>query len=372
MKLSPISGNRLIELESVRGIAALLVVIHHIPHWNSGFFDVPVLRNGYLMVELFFVLSGFVIYRAYSENIRNPRELFQFQFLRFGRLYPIHLLFLLLFLGFEIVKYIAAKYYGIGSPNSVPFDVNNAQAFMAHLFLAEGTGILPRVGSFNSPSWSISVEFYTYLIFGFIILKARRFKIAVFTVLLIVSYILCIIPEFNRFDYMLICLIGFSCGCLVAAAVNLKTRQLPAGAPLLPLILLAVFLSYYPVGQGYPLIYVISAGLIYTLVKSKDGWIKNMLKTKLLVRLGELSYSIYMSHFLVIWIANQFIRIILKRPNVRIGNEFFPQLSLLENFIAVTVIVAVTIAISWITFTFIEKPFRQRSRNLVSSWQTAG
>src|SRR5580693_4666657 len=73
-------------LESLRGIAALLVVIHHVPGWNLQIHDVRFLRNGYLLVDLFFVLSGFVIHRAYADKIASFPQLVRFQFLRFGRL----------------------------------------------------------------------------------------------------------------------------------------------------------------------------------------------------------------------------------------------------------------------------------------------
>jgi peptidoglycan/LPS O-acetylase OafA/YrhL len=52
------------ELESIRGLAALLVVFFHIPIENS-YLDIGIIKNGYLMVDLFFVLSGFVIYNSY-------------------------------------------------------------------------------------------------------------------------------------------------------------------------------------------------------------------------------------------------------------------------------------------------------------------
>ncbi len=81
------------ELESIRGLAALLIVFHHIPKWNP-ILDTKIINNGYLMVELFFVLSGFVIFSAYANKIGDKRDLLRFQFLRFGRLYPVHLLFL--------------------------------------------------------------------------------------------------------------------------------------------------------------------------------------------------------------------------------------------------------------------------------------
>ena len=62
--------NKIEELESLRGIAAFLIVLFHIPKWNV-IIDINLIRNGYLMVQLFFVLSGYVIYNAYSTKIKT-------------------------------------------------------------------------------------------------------------------------------------------------------------------------------------------------------------------------------------------------------------------------------------------------------------
>lgn len=48
----------IIELESIRGIAAIFVVLFHIPAWNASFHDINLIRSGHIMVDLFFVLSG--------------------------------------------------------------------------------------------------------------------------------------------------------------------------------------------------------------------------------------------------------------------------------------------------------------------------
>lgn len=350
------------ELESIRGIAALLVVFEHVPNWNSNFFNIGIFRNGFLMVELFFVLSGFVIYNAYANNIKTGKDLLRFQFLRFGRLYPVHLLFLLIFLGVECMKYILSTRYGISSPNSTPFVINNGSAFTAHLFLAQALGITDHVGSFNSPSWSISTEFYTYLLFALIILKLYKWRVAAFTGVLVVSYIFMRIPELNRFSYALTCLVGFSSGCLISVLISRQKFKLPGFAPLIPIIALLFFLSLFPVGQLYPLIFIISAALIYTLVKSKDGFVKKILRLGIFKRLGEISYSIYMSHFLILWIANQFIRVVLKRPETVINGESFPQLTFNETIIAYIIVISATLLTSMFTYKFVEKPFRERSR----------
>ena len=75
---------RIEELESMRGLAALLVVLFHAPGWNSGKEFIPFIANGYLMVDVFFVLSGFVIFKAYANTIRCAHDLWRFQFLREG------------------------------------------------------------------------------------------------------------------------------------------------------------------------------------------------------------------------------------------------------------------------------------------------
>ena len=64
------------ELESIRGIAAFLIVFFHLPKWNP-ILDIGLVNNGYLMVELFFVLSGFVIFRA---KVEHPFRVLKCQF----------------------------------------------------------------------------------------------------------------------------------------------------------------------------------------------------------------------------------------------------------------------------------------------------
>jgi peptidoglycan/LPS O-acetylase OafA/YrhL len=166
---------------------------------------------------------------------------------------------------------------------------------------------------------------------------------------------------------MLTCLIGFSCGCLISVLISHNKKKLPGYAPIIPMIILIIFLSNYPVAGTYPLIFLISSAIIYTLVKSEDGAFKRILRFKLLTKLGEISYSLYMSHFLIIWVANQFIRVVLKRPNVNIDGKWFPQLALIEVIVAVIAIIVVTVFISILTHRFIERPFREKTRRIVST-----
>ena len=68
------SSSKILEIESIRGIAALLVFLHHIPNWNNEIFGLSILRNAHLMVDLFFVLSGYVIYVSYGQKINSIKD----------------------------------------------------------------------------------------------------------------------------------------------------------------------------------------------------------------------------------------------------------------------------------------------------------
>ena len=89
-----------VTLESLRGIAALIVVVYHAvwlnPVTQSRFFS-----NGALMVDFFFVLSGFVICHSYGDRLLNLRDFGRFLWLRLGRLYPLHFALLMVFVLIE-------------------------------------------------------------------------------------------------------------------------------------------------------------------------------------------------------------------------------------------------------------------------------
>jgi peptidoglycan/LPS O-acetylase OafA/YrhL len=72
-------------LESLRGVAALLVALYHVS-WLNPTRHQGLVLNSYLMVDLFFVLSGFVMCHGCGDRIRNRAELGDFLVLRIGRL----------------------------------------------------------------------------------------------------------------------------------------------------------------------------------------------------------------------------------------------------------------------------------------------
>lgn len=355
------SQTKIEELESIRGLAALLVVFFHIPKWNTSL-DIGIINNGYLMVELFFVLSGYVIYNAYAGKITNKSDLFRFQFLRFGRLYPVHFVFLVAFIFIEIAKYIAQSKLGIASPNTQPFRENNLTAIFQQIFLVQAIGPTHNAITFNGPAWSISVEFYTYLIFGMSILFVATKKDLLFSLIAIVSLVLLVSQTTFGFNDLFRCLAGFFIGCLTALVTKAQKTNIPKYASLLVLASIVFFLQLKTTKQYDVAIYFLTAALIATLVLSKNGYLNYVLNLKVLTWLGSISYAVYMSHFAILWVINQVIRVILKKPEILISEKYTPQLSNIETLIACVLLTLIVLSVSAFVYRFIEKPMREKSR----------
>lgn len=354
---------RIDDLESLRGLAALLVVFYHMPKWHPVY-STTFFMNGYLMVPLFFVLSGFVISAAYRNRLATGTDFARFQFLRFGRLYPIHLLFLLIFLVIEFMK-LGAQKYGIYS-NIPPFVHNSLDAFIKNIFLI--SAVLPhQPTTFNYPAWSISVEFYTYMVFGAIVLWCRKFMDYVFAGFVVLALAAIVFDSVHGFFDLLSCFLGFFLGCLTERIIRTRPWPTPGYvADLLCLGLLA-FLVFKTDRDWDPIVYFLSAALVYALVHGRGGLAKAALQHRLLIWLGTISYSLYMSHAAVQWFVAQVVRVVFRRPQIMDAEgRMVPMLDLTEALIAGGVVIALVIGLSAICYYWVERPMREVSRRIAS------
>src|ERR1700738_3275447 len=159
-------------LTPLRGIAALLVAIFHfemaiarfVPAKQTMFFE-----KCYLMVDLFFVMSGFIILHVYGSNFRKvlqKESLREFFVARFARTYPLHIFSLLLLV--VIVLWLTPW----GNP---PIILEQRSDILPNVFLLQSFGV-NKIYSWNIPSWSISAEWGAYLLFPFLALCIDRRK----------------------------------------------------------------------------------------------------------------------------------------------------------------------------------------------------
>ena len=160
-------------LDALRGIAALSLVFWHWQHFfftgtTPGRFDLarlplhewlfPLYTKGWLAVDLFFTLSGFIFYWLYSRSVaKGEISAGKFALLRFSRLYPLHFATLLIVAASQIWLMNARGSYFV-YPN------NDAKHFLLNLFFASSWGMTTDL-SFNGPIWSVSVEVLLYALF---------------------------------------------------------------------------------------------------------------------------------------------------------------------------------------------------------------
>ncbi|WP_347987036.1 acyltransferase [Methylomonas sp. AM2-LC] len=372
--LKPSSKSKIEELESIRGIAAFEVFYGHIPAWNPILHNADNIGAAASMVDLFFVLSGFVIYTAYAEKLTSLKEVFRFQFLRFGRLYPVHLIFLFFFLAVEIIKYVLQVKYGVSAPNNQAFTDSGWQAFFENLLLIQVLSFDGNQLSFNGPSWSISVEFYMYLLFGFIVRYLGKLKIFIFALIPIISILVLAnlsVDNTQHLSYVFIfrCLAGFSIGCCTAYAANILNYKISSVYVTLTVACMLIFYVFKGDGaENGVLFFLLCSLLIFSIVSSEEGVIKRILRLNILTWFGTISYTLYMSHMAMIWIVNQFLRFVLKKPENVINGFSTPDLSVNESLIAAIVLILMVLIVSHLTYSFVEHPLRMKSRKIAAGF----
>lgn len=361
------SGNdRIEELESIRGLAAVLVVFFHLPNWNPFTFF-RAFEHLYIMVDLFFVLSGFVIYKSYQHKLRTFRDIAAFQALRLGRLYPVHVLFLSLFAAAEVCKVIAIWLYPDFQLEAWPFSNNSLEALWQHLLLIQAMPPASHSATFNVPAWSISVEFWTYLVFAASVACLRNLAWLLFLVLAALSTTLLLILGGSEWSSFLRCVAGFSFGCITAQLTTLQQRRFASELCILPILGIGALL-FYKTGTSADLaIYPLTCLLILAIVQSGPNGATRLLRQRQLVRLGELSYSIYMSHAFVIWVFSSALK---RRFTAITGRDALGKQTLMlsfpESIIATAVVLTGVLLISVLCNKYVENPVRARARQYIS------
>ncbi|MCF0055779.1 acyltransferase [Dyadobacter sp. CY356] len=315
-----------------RGIFASLVFLFHL----GPFAETPLLNNSFvensdMFVDFFFVLSGFVIAYSY-QAIADFQALKIFLTKRIYRIYPLHLVMLLAFVVMEIAKNLLNPYVKV---NNLDNQANTIYTFFTSLFLINSTPI-PGVKdvSWNIPSWSISAEMIAYVVFAIVVLFihtsnqiSRRNFYYLLVVIASVSGLWFVSESFQinySFNYgFLRGILGFFTGVLcfnLFNATNIEVRKLPAYLFTIgEIITLTLIIICICNGQALKPLGVIFEVLFFACIfvfSFEKGLISSGLKNiGLLKKLGQYSYSIYMTHAFLISIFNVlFIRIIKLPP----------------------------------------------------------
>lgn len=289
-------------LDGFRGICALSVAVYHM-HISQSIGEWSFFRNAHYLVSFFFVLSGFVMVHTYGQRLATTEQFRQFFITRTFRLYPLHIFVLLIAVGLEVMK-LAAERAGIAF-NQPSFTGQRApQEIIPNLLLVQSwwPGFNPQ--SFNFPAWSISVEYYLYMIFAGILLCTPRFATAIF---LLTSLTAAVCLSMGLAYLMEPALQGLSCFFAGVMTYQLYrvihnkaiARWLHTALEVIG-ICLAVSLLVSDIDHKQIILMLVFCALML-IFSFEGGVVSSLLKARPFEKLGVLSYSIYMTHAMVLF-----------------------------------------------------------------------
>ncbi|HEY1772144.1 MAG TPA: acyltransferase [Gammaproteobacteria bacterium] len=360
-------------LEGMRGIAAVGVVLYHsFYHWQIN--RVPLIEHGNLFVDLFFVISGFVISHIYNFRLSPEQDLARFAVLRTARLYPLHLCMLLVLAAYTLGTAWARNTWDLPFPqiHTSMLANNDGSSFLENLFMLQGL-ISSKTPSFNSPSWSISTEYFTYFSFGLTLLianpRSRWFPLVLAGITLAALGCLFWQGSLTHDLKILRCVGGFFSGALVYLA---WTRSRPAlrrwtgqgiSAHLSELAavgLTTAVLWYCGEGRAQFLLLPCFALLVFLLADGR-GMVAAFLRQRHIQKIGKWSYSIYMVHFTVILAMSDLARCIWPRGPVE-----FTRWNVAETTLLSLLLLALVLLVSSMTYRYVEDPPRRWAKRWVT------
>lgn len=361
-------------LDSLRGLCACMVLLAHID--TPGVISQAlVVRHAYLFVDFFFVLSGFVIAASYGERIAGGFSILKFALLRLGRIYPLHVAVLAVFLLFELVLATGLVGQGGRAPFAFPHDPGSlvASLLLVHTFVG------PDQTVWNDPSWSIAVELWTYLIFAALFRWSGRLIVPVSLALAACCalYLAWVTDRYINVFHdgaLARCLFGFSLGVVgfkVHPFLGRHGLGRYLGTALEVLAGLAVVLIVVRAGSTWLSLLVPPTFLAVVLVFAQErGALSWLLRRRPFLFVGMLSYSIYMIHMFLKYRLADVVELLERASGVPLSTAVDDRVlmgstPLMGDAISILA-VAGTIACAYLTYRYIERPAQLWSRNRVA------
>ena len=359
-------------LTALRGIAALLVMAMHFDSMVVHLQFSPSSRflgNAYLMVDLFFIMSGFILMHVYSGSFSQSlgwTDYVSFLRARLARIYPLHVVMLAIIV---IVYYSHVNPYMSGTLASL---IHNPSALITHLFLCQSFGV-HNIFTWNPPSWSISAEWFSYLLFPLLFIFVKKQGTRGWMMLGLMSLVLYLsvvywVPRSHvpwnlpneqdvnvtfEFGYLR-GLAGFICGMMCYPLFKHKTVHSFLKADVLGGVCLVVA-AYLLNGAWHDLLYIPLFMLLVLTVAANQGLLRKLWLLPALQFIGTISYSIYLTHYMLILCVGIPLLDLTGHPYTGPGSVSLPLYASIPYVMVFTLVV---ILFSWFTYTYVEKPLR--------------
>jgi peptidoglycan/LPS O-acetylase OafA/YrhL len=351
-------------LDSCRGLCAVAVMLFHMDA-KTHFYALPLVRNGWVAVDFFFVLSGFVIASAYSRRLRTAMDAGRFALRRFGRLYPLHLAVLLVYVGVELGRLSILHVNDAFSANT------SISSLFESLLLLQG--FTPDHETWNYPAWSISVELWTNCAFAILAVLFLRRLIACAIVIVVATGAFVTVgdqfalPASTEGAVLLDAarsIFGFFLGFIafwLFDAMRSKGRMLFPGAELLAIGIVA---WVFGAADDFPAIVPSLAFFVAVLIFAFEaGPISRLLRHPAIIKLGTISYSVYLTHSVYLSTMEAVIRALarhfgLAASVIKNGEDLLVFGGPWAMDAAVVLSVGAALFGSTLTYRYIEQPAR--------------
>lgn len=343
---------RFLVLDAWRGIAALWVAAYHF-RIMGHITETRFVRSGPIAVDFFFVLSGFVIWHGFGSKLVDGVSRLQFLIRRFGRLYPLHIVTLGVVVALEVARYLVSLRYGYSGPAPFTGD-HDWRLIPANIFLVHGLGIIPRF-SWNVPSWSISVEFA--LCFCFVAISLLRRPLAAAAMLSAAGMVaLVLIPILvTHINETSTAIARGVSGFFLGVLIRESYRHMRGWTPNTWLELTAVAAIFGSIYLGYPSV-ILAFGYAVWIFGFETGSVSRLLKRQALVRQGDLSYSIYLTHYPIVLSTFAVAGVLGLLPKT--GKLIITGVNPWVADGLLILFIALVLAVSAITYRWIEHPAR--------------
>jgi len=355
------------QLNLFRGLAALYVFVGHCAHITQT--DLLIPGPGHA-VDFFMLMSGFLMalnfhHRKLKEPWEKSSTIIRFYIRRFFRIAPVYFLFFFIAY-FFYVELNTLSNMTIDNPNPLPFEVTT-QKFLLGIFLHLTFlfGLFPDFVQDNVlPDWSIGLEMQFYFVFPFLMLIFRKVgrisPIILCTILYLSSNYLFgnfeqpgELLHFGQPAFLPMKINVFILGVLLGEAkFYIDTNNQSKALSLLGLTLILCFIGNNLIIIGFTLYFII---WIFSMLKVSPLFLskfftilENKLKMNFIKFLADTSYSVYLSHLVVLYCVNA----------VFINYEVYYKINTSLWFICLFfVCLPIIYFVSHLVFNYVEKPF---------------
>jgi len=351
------------QLDTLRAFAVILVIISHwFPkdHWVNFF------PNGPIGVDIFFVLSGFLITSILLKNrsipdINRGRIMKTFYARRVLRIFPIYYLTIFALLAFS-------DYTNTNIKSDFVYYLTYTSNFK---FLMQG-----HWDGFLSPLWSLAVEEQFYIIWPWLIIYPRK----KYLVYIIIAFILVGFSSRLLYNdsYSLLsrilttsCFDAFGIGALLAWFIKFQEKYLEkfyAVVRIFGLILISIivygniaysyhYLTIIPGSTANSILAIWLISYIYIHRESENKIFKFLFNSSILIFIGKISYGLYLYHQIIRWLAG----IVLNSQTIKSHEAIHGVMN--QPYVLLTLMSLFLVMFSWLSYKFVEIPFLRCKRH---------